>query len=151
MAPSIRVTNEVYGGLKAMIEASYGKTINSVIERFLREEGVIPLEQNPAQNFSNEGQEKNSGGEVRSSSFSEAEENEFIAHLGDSIRNYRFQRDAMREVFNKYSGNKEKTIKAYAWMDEKGYAPRKNNTHNFSSLYYAEALYNDGIKKGWLK
>ena len=56
----------------------------------------------------------------------------------------------MRKVFNKYNGEKEKIIKAYAWLEEKGYAPRKNNSHNFSATYYAEAHYNDGIKKGWL-
>ena len=58
---------------------------------------------------------------------------------------------AMLDVFSKYNGDKEKVIKAYAWMEEKGYAPRSSNIHNFSSMYYAEALYSDGIKKGWLK
>ena len=150
MAPSIRVTQEVYNGLRTMIEASYGKTINAVVERFLREEGVIPFERSTGQSTTFEGDGKNEAEKVRHSSFSETEEKEFINILGESIPNYRFQRDAMREVFNKYNGEKKKVIRAYAWLEEKGYAPRKNNTHNFSSMYYSEALYNDGIKKGWL-
>jgi hypothetical protein len=143
MSPSIRVSQETYNGLKTMIENSYGKTINAVIERFLREEGVVPIEQNTEKVA--ELKETNS-----QNSFNENEESAIRKILGDSIPNYRFQRDAMRDVFSKYNGKKTKVIKAYAWLEEKGYAPRKNNAHNFSSTYYAEALYNDGIKKGWL-
>jgi hypothetical protein len=145
MAPSIRVTQETYNGLKTMIDSSYGKTINGVIERFLKEEGVTPLEQDTGKTS-----ELEETRQFKGSSFSDAEDNAFRNDWGDSIPNYRFQRDAMREAFNKYNGEKEKTIKAYAWLEEKGHAPRKNNSHNFSAIYYAEALYNDGIKKGWL-
>jgi len=143
MVPSIRVSQETYNGLKTMIENSYGKTINAVIERFLKEEGVVPIEQNTEKVA--ELKETNSH-----DTFSKNEESAIRNVLGDSIPNYRFQRDAMREVFSKYNGEKIKVIKAYAWLEENGYAPRKNNTHNFSSIYYAEALYNDGVKKGWL-
>jgi hypothetical protein len=150
MAPSIRVTQETYNGLKAMIESSYGKTINAVIERFLKEEGVIPLKQDTGKVSESEETNKHEAEQFNSLSFSEAEDIAFRKVWGDSIPNYRFQRDAMREAFNKYNGEKEKIINAYAWLEEKGYAPRKNNSYNFSALYYAEALYNDGIKKGWL-
>jgi len=151
MAPSIRVTQEVYGGLRRMIEASYGKTINGVIERFLKEEGVVPPDLSTVQSDSPQEIRGNNRNENRKTSFNQIEEEEFMSILGDPIPNYRFQRDAMKEVFSKFSGEKEKVINAYAWMDEKGYAPRKNNSHNFSSRYYAEALFNDGIRKGWLK
>ena len=150
MAPSIRVTQETYNGLKTMIESSYGKTINAVIERFLKEEGVIPIEQDASKTSKSEETSNHEVEQLKGSSFSEAEDDAFRNDWGDSIPNYRFQRDAMREAFNKYNGEKEKIIKAYAWLEEKGHAPRKNNSHNFNAIYYAEALYNDGIKKGWL-
>ena len=168
MAPSIRVSPEAYNGLRKMIDASYANTISGVIERFLEEEGVMPLEQNVVSGTTTEEEvieeervreygsvEKDGPGfvpaEGKGSSFSEEEQDEIINMLGDSVCNYRYQRDAMREVFEKYKGDKEKAIRAYAWLEENSYAPRKNNTHNFGSMYYAEALYNDGVKKGWLK
>ena len=55
------------------------------------------------------------------------------------------------EVFGKYNGDKNKAIRAYAWLEVNSYAQRKNNTHGFGAMYYAEALYNDCIKKRWLK
>ena len=151
MAPSIRVSEEVYNGLRKMIEASYANTISTVIERFLREEGVIPMESNTFDRTAFEEQEKNEGERIGSSSFSETDESEFRNILGEEIPRYRYQRAAMRDVYSKYNGDKEKVIKAYAWMEEKGYAPRGSNIHNFSSMYYAEAFYNDGVKKGWLR
>ena len=168
MAPSIRVSPEAYNGLRKMIDASYANTISGVIERFLEEEGVMPLEQNvvPGTATEEEGMEEERvreygsvekdgpsfvSAEGRGSFLSKEEQDEIINTLGDSVRNYRYQRDAMREVFGKYNGDRDKAIMAYAWLEENSYAPRKNNTHNFGSMYYAEALYNDGIKKGWLK
>ena len=168
MAPSIRVSPEAYNGLRKMIDASYANTISGVIERFLEEEGVMPLEQNVVSGTTTEEEvieeerareyrsvEKDGPGfvsaEGRGSSFSKEEQEDIINILGNTVRNYRYQRDAMREVFGKYNGDKNKVIRAYAWLEENSYAPRKNNTHNFGSMYYAEALYNDGVKKGWLK
>ncbi len=163
MAPSIRVSPEAYNGLRKMIDASYANTISGVIERFLKEEGVMPLEQNAVSDTATEEERVREYGSVeggdpgfvsaesRGSSFSKEEDDEIINTLGDSVRNYRYQRGAMREVFGKYNGDKNKAIRAYAWLEENSYAPRKNNTHNFGSMYYAEALYNDGVKKGWLK
>ena len=151
MAPSIRVSHEVYKGLKKMIEGSYANSISTVIERFLKEEGVIPLEENTAPNPLSSKGEKIEEEKTSGSQFSDTEEKEFRNVLGEQIPRYRYQRSAMREVFSKFNGDKEKAVKAYAWLDENGYAPRGSNIHNFSSMYYAEALYNDGIKKGWLK
>ena len=56
----------------------------------------------------------------------------------------------MRELYRLFKGDKKKIVKAYAWLEEEGYTPRKKNSHNFDPRYYAEALYNDGINKGWL-
>ena len=167
MAPSIRVSPETYNGLRKMIDASYANTISGVLERFVEEEGFMPEKQNAVSGTATKEEvteervreygivEKDGSGfvpaEGRGSSFSKEEQEEIINILGDSVRNYRYQRDAMREVFGKYSGDKNKAIRAYAWLEENSYAPRKNNTHNFGSMYYAEALYNDGVKKGWLK
>jgi hypothetical protein len=152
--PSIRVSPEAYSGLKKMIEASYANTISAVIERFLKEEGVMPLEQKSLENirFEEEEGQEIEGEEVRRMhSFNESEEEEIIKELGGKALNYLTQRDGMRALFSKFNGDKQKITRAYAYMDENLYVPRKNNTHNFSSRYYAEALYNDGIKKGWLK
>ena len=152
--PSIRVSPEVYKGLTAMIEASYASNISAVIERFLREEGVLkPLEQNPDPNIEFDKEPENDEGFdiVRQHSFSKSEQEEIMSELGDLVCNYRYQREAMRELFSKYSGDKQKIVRAYAWLDENIYVPRKSNSHKFSPKYYAEALYNDGIKKGWLK
>jgi hypothetical protein len=167
MAPSIRVSPEAYNGLRKMIDASYANTISGVIERFLKEEGVMPLERKAVSGVAYEevteeervreygSVEKDSpsfvSAEGRGSFLSKEEQDEIVNTLGDSVRNYRYQRDAMREVFRKYNGDRDKAIMAYAWLEENSYAPRKNNTHNFGSMYYAEALYNDGVKKGWLK
>jgi hypothetical protein len=151
MAPSIRVSQEVYNGLRKMIESSYAPTISSVIEKILKEEGVLPQEENTANTITLEKEDKNEENENRQSLFNKEEEKEIISILGDAVRNYRYQREAMREVYNKYNGNRDKVVRAYAWLDENKYAPRRNNTHNFNSIYYAEALFNDGVNKGWLK
>ena len=169
MAPSIRVSPEAYKGLRKMIDAHYANTISGVINRFLEEEGVMPKEENVVSGTATEkteevveeqvieyGSVEKDGqdfvpAEGRRSSFSQEEQDDIVNMLGDSVCNYRYQRDAMREVFEKCNGDKNKSIRAYAWLEENSYAPRKNNMHNFGSMYYAEALYNDGLKKGWLK
>ena len=167
MSPSIRVSPQAYNGLRKMIDASYANTISGVIERFLEEEGVMPEKQNAVSGNATEKKvieeqviefgsiEKDSPGfvaaESRRSNFSKEEQEEIISILGDSVCKYRYQRGAMRAVFEKYNEDNNKAIRAYAWLEENSYVPRKNNTHGFGAMYYAEALYNDGIKKGWLK
>jgi len=151
MAPSIRVTQDVYNGLKVMIEEQgYAKTPNGVIDRFLREEGVMPSEPSVAQNIVFQQVGKNKAESTTASSFSETEVKEFRKLFGEPIPIYRFQRDAMRDIYKKCCGDKDKAIRAYAWLEENGHTLRKNNSYNFSPLYYAEALFHDGMKKGWL-
>ena len=106
MAPSIRVSEEVYNGLRKMIEASYANTISTVIERFLREEVVIPMESNTFDRTAFEEQEKNEEERIGSSSFRETDESEFRNILGEEIPRYRYQRSAMRDVFSKYNRDK---------------------------------------------
>ena len=144
MAPSIRISPEAYHGLKTMVAASYSKTISGVINRFLKEEGVMPEK-------AKHKPKKRGTLKTQRNSFPQKEQNKISNTLGSLRCKYRYQRDAMKAVFFKYNGNKNKTIKAYAWLDKNSYAPRKNNMHDFDSIYYATVLYNDGIKKGWLK
>lgn len=81
--------------------------------------------------------------------FTKAEDKTYRKILGDSVRNHKSQRDAMREVYGKLE-SKEKTIKAYAWLEEKGCVQRKKNTNSLSAMDYAKAFLKDGINKGWL-
>jgi hypothetical protein len=60
------------------------------------------------------------------------------------------QRDKMRELYHQHSGNKEATIEAYAKAEEAGEVDRRRNTSGFGTEQYAQALWIDGEKKGWL-
>ena len=82
--------------------------------KFLRDQGVMPSEPSIAQNIVFQQVGKNKAETTRTSSFSETEEKEFRKVLGEPIPNYRFQRDAMRDVYTRFNGEKEKAIKAYA-------------------------------------
>ena len=92
MAPSIRVTQDVYNGLRAMIEEQgYAKTPNGVIDRLLRGEGVMPSEPSVAQNIVFQQVGKNKAETTTASSFSETEVKEFRTFVGEPIPNYRFR------------------------------------------------------------
>ena len=58
------------------------------------------------------------------------------------------QRDWMREVAQELGFDREACIQRYAVLDEQGIAPRKRRT--MPSEDYAAALWQDGVKKGWL-
>jgi len=60
----------------------------------------------------------------------------------------RNQRDWMKEIAEELGYDQEAAIKRYAELDEQGVAPRKRRT--MPSEDYAAALWQDGIKKGWL-
>ena len=157
MAPSIRVTPEGYQGLKKLIDAGYANTMSGVIERFVKEEGVGSEKSDekifvkPRASDIDEGNRMGFvSAEDRESNFSDVEEEDVINMLGEAVCHYRYQREAMRAVFQKANGDKFKTIRAYEYLEEKSFVQRKNNTHGFDAGYYAEALYNDGIQKGWL-
>ena len=80
-----------------------------------------------------------------------AAEKEFKITLDGPIPYFQSQRDAMKEIFKKYNGEKDDVIKTYAWMEGKGYAQRKSNLYHLSAMSYAKALYRDGIRRRWLK
>lgn len=59
------------------------------------------------------------------------------------------QRDYMRALVRKYGRDKEKVCAAYADAERNGEVTRRSNTNERSPEAYAEALYDDGDKKGW--
>ncbi len=59
------------------------------------------------------------------------------------------QRDYMRDVALKHRWDADASIAEYSVLDEKGEAPRESRTQD--SYSYAKALWNDGLKKGWLR
>jgi hypothetical protein len=152
--PSIRVTQDSYIGLKKMIASGYSKTISGVIDRFLREEGITTQEsaENTPEKQNTESQNKNHFLMAQAGPTSSTKnDGEAWELLGDFIKKYRYQRDAMRAVYWKCKKNHNQTIKLYSWLEDHGYVKRKNNRHNFSSKYYAEALFKDGLAKGWIE
>jgi hypothetical protein len=60
------------------------------------------------------------------------------------------QRDYMRLLYRQHEGSEALIINAYADAEEKGVVHRKQNNGNLTPLQYAKALYQDGIRKGWI-
>ena len=84
------------------------------------------------------------------SDFGNITEELLMETLGQSFRKYSNQRELMRTLFEKFNQNREESIKAYAWMEANEYIIRARNSHLLSPEDYAQRLFNDGIKKGWL-
>lgn len=61
------------------------------------------------------------------------------------------QRAVLRDIFNRCNGNPTLTISQYAEAERNGEVRRKKNESKMSHDAYATALFNDGIKKGWLR
>ncbi len=61
------------------------------------------------------------------------------------------QREKMREPAAKHGGDREAIVRAYAEAERRGEVRRESNSHKITPLAYAEALYNDGVRKGWLR
>lgn len=61
------------------------------------------------------------------------------------------QRDYMRKLFVELDGDKNRTCAAYAQAERDGIVTRNRNTHNMAPEDYAVALWEDGVKKGWLE
>ncbi len=61
------------------------------------------------------------------------------------------QRDYMKSLFKKYKGNEATIIKEYANGERSKIVRRKSNKYNLSAESYAQALYNDGIRRGWIE
>ena len=60
------------------------------------------------------------------------------------------QRDKMRELYRQYKGDKSAVIRAYVEAEQAGEVDRKRNASGYGIEQYAQALWNDGEKKGWL-
>jgi len=61
------------------------------------------------------------------------------------------QRDKLRELAVRHGSDRDSVVKAYAAAERSGEVQRKSNSHKITSLQYANALYNDALKKGWLQ
>ena len=61
------------------------------------------------------------------------------------------QRNFMRELYKKHNGNKDMIIKEYAEGERQGVVIREQNQHQLTVEAYAQALYKDGIRKGWIR
>lgn len=60
------------------------------------------------------------------------------------------QRDYMRGLVAKLGRNKDAVCAAYATAELDGSVVRSRIDHSISSAAYAEALWRDGDRKGWL-
>ena len=149
--PTIRVSDVVYVGLRRLKgKPDFPQTLNGVIQRLLIEKEVITQEEVTTQEAISDPSGK-TGKSVQALNLSKAETQELIDKFGSSARKFRYQRDAMRELFHHFGDNKEKLLRGYTWLEGQGSVERKSNSHSLNALYYAKALYNDGKKKGWLK
>ena len=149
--PTIRVSDVVYVGLGRLKgKADFPQTLNGVIQRLLIEKEVITQEEVTTQGAISDPARK-AGKSVQALNLSKAETQEMVDKFGSSPRRFRYQRDAMRELFHHFGDNKEKLLRGYTWLEGQGSVERKSNSHSLNARYYAEALYNDGKKKGWLK
>ena len=61
------------------------------------------------------------------------------------------QRDVMREIWGRCAPDEERAIREYAAAEQRGDAPREQNTYGRTAEQYARALLADGLKKGWLR
>ena len=61
------------------------------------------------------------------------------------------QRTLMTELVAKLGCDKDKVCAAYAKAENLGQVPRDSNQNNLSAQQYAEELYADGIRKGWIQ
>jgi len=61
------------------------------------------------------------------------------------------QRTYMRQLYKQYGNNESVLVTEYAKAEKNNIVPRKKNTYKISAEQYAKALYQDGIRKGWIK
>ncbi len=59
------------------------------------------------------------------------------------------QRDYMRELIVRFSGDRDKVCAAYAQSERDGVVSRNRNANAMSPADYAIALWKDGVRKGW--
>ena len=57
----------------------------------------------------------------------------------------------MRTLYRKHRGDESATVAAYAAAERSGQVSRSKNAHDIDAEAYARALFNDGVRKGWLR
>ena len=60
------------------------------------------------------------------------------------------QREYLRQLYQRFGGDQERVIRAYAAGEEEGVVSRKSNSYRLTSLQYAKQMWVDAIDKGWL-
>jgi hypothetical protein len=60
------------------------------------------------------------------------------------------QRNIMRIIYNAFHGNREVCVWGFAEAERVGEVRRRSNVRNLSAEDYAERLFDDGVRKGWL-
>ena len=66
------------------------------------------------------------------------------------VKRYGQQRELMRQLFARHSGNQAKACEEYAASIRSGIVPHKSNRNNIAPEKYAVSLWYDGTKRGWL-
>jgi len=57
----------------------------------------------------------------------------------------------MRELVSRFGMDEDRVVREYADAERRGEVLRKSNDYHTSPEFYARALWNDGMRKGWLK
>jgi hypothetical protein len=60
------------------------------------------------------------------------------------------QRDVMRDIYARNHGEEGRVVAEYAAAERAGKVQRIGNKPGHTAEHYAAALFNDGLKKGWL-
>jgi hypothetical protein len=60
------------------------------------------------------------------------------------------QRDLMRQLFQEHGGAEGPVLRAYAEAEQRGRVARDSNLYDRTPEQYAKALFNDGVRKGWI-
>ena len=61
------------------------------------------------------------------------------------------QRDKMRELYARFGGRKGDCVAGYAEAERRGEVGRKQDSHGLSPEAYAAALFEDGVRKLWIR
>ncbi len=61
------------------------------------------------------------------------------------------QRAKMCQLYSRFQDDTERIINEYAHAEERGEVVRQRNARGWDAQRYARALYNDGIRRSWLK
>lgn len=56
----------------------------------------------------------------------------------------------MRRLVTRFGRDEDKVVEEYAAAEQRGEVERKSNDYATPPEHYARALWNDGVRKGWL-